>query len=138
MIPPDDAAFINNRILEMYLFNWMVDGLPAAQKSDTGMESATPGFHLGQIIAPTKNNNVVPNILLNNHFEIYIMYHTTNSPDKHRVVGVYVNPSSTASLTCDRVENDQGMILSDSHDNKVSYTYDVYWIVWNFELEKSN
>jgi transmembrane 9 superfamily protein 2/4 len=50
VLPSSDAQFVNQRIEEKYLFNWMVDGLPAAQKTDTGMEYATPGFFLGQMI----------------------------------------------------------------------------------------
>jgi hypothetical protein len=57
-VPGEDAVFINDRIREKYLFNWMVDGLPAAQKSDTGMESTIPGFHLGQRIQSKTNGGV--------------------------------------------------------------------------------
>ena len=57
-VPGNDAAFINERIREKYLFNWMVDGLPAAQKTDTGMESSIPGFHLGQRIQSKTNERV--------------------------------------------------------------------------------
>jgi transmembrane 9 superfamily protein 2/4 len=36
IIPPEDAAFINERIREDYVINWLVDGLPAAEeKKDT-------------------------------------------------------------------------------------------------------
>lgn len=130
IIPGVDAVFINDRIREKYLFNWMVDGLPAAQKSDTGMESSIPGFHLGQRI---KNNDTAQQeiILLNNHFEIYILFHTKDDV-KYRVVGVFVNPSSTESKSCEeKVKNDQGMILNQNSENQVIYTYDVYWLPSN-------
>ena len=35
-IPKEDATFINERIVEDYAINWLVDGLPAAEeKRDT-------------------------------------------------------------------------------------------------------
>jgi transmembrane 9 superfamily protein 2/4 len=68
--------------------------------------------------------------LLNNHYEIYVLYHTKDNT-KYRVVGVFVNPSSTESKTCEKVENDKGMILAEDSKavNQVTYTYDVYWLV---------
>ncbi|KAJ2998901.1 hypothetical protein HDV02_003876 [Globomyces sp. JEL0801] len=128
-IPADDAKFINQAIQETYLLSWMVDGLPAAQKSNTGMEHASIGFHLGQRIGrinPSTNEMEVMS-LLNNHFEIYIQYHERKDK-KYRVVGVFVNPTSTQFDTCDRKEKDMGMALSETDMNSVTYTYDVYWI----------
>ncbi|KAJ3358718.1 hypothetical protein HDU91_005141 [Kappamyces sp. JEL0680] len=127
-IPPEDAVFVNDRIREEYLFNWMVDGLPAAQKSSEGVQYDTPGFQLGQQILQTGLlDSLRPVPLLNNHYEIYIMYHTKDDV-KHRVVGVYVNPSSTESKTCVRRDDDTGVVLSETQHNSVTYTYDVYWI----------
>lgn len=59
-----------------------------------------------------------------------MLYHTKDNT-KHRVVGVFVNPSSTESKSCDKVENDKGMILDEDEKavNHVTYTYDVYWLV---------
>ena len=49
------------------------------------------------------------------------------------MVGAFVNPSSTESTSCDKVENDKGMILNPTKDNQVTYTYDVYWLVSCFD-----
>ena len=125
-IPGYDAKFINERISEQYLFNWMVDGLPVAQKGDTGMEHATSGFNLGQRIK--KSDEDTPRLLLNNHYEIYVLYHTEDDI-KHRVVGVFVNPSSTISKTCDHKDIHSGVVLDESKTNKVPVTYDVIWMV---------
>lgn len=59
-IPPTDAIFITELIKEEYLLHWMVDGLPAAQKMDSGMDYNVLGFHFGQIVnpEPTSSNKV--------------------------------------------------------------------------------
>jgi transmembrane 9 superfamily protein 2/4 len=123
-VPGADAAFMNERIRDKYVFNWMVDGLPASQKSQS--QTATPGFRMGQRVLNSDEKDDI-SLLLNNHYEIYVMYHTKDSI-KHRVVGVSVNPSSTASKDCKRDSKDSGMILSETGSNAVTYTYDVYWI----------
>lgn len=69
-----------------------------------------------------------PTYLLNNHFEIYVSYHIKDD-SKYRVVGVSVNPTSTQYANCERNDNDPGMRLKDNTDVRVSWTYDVYWIV---------
>ncbi|KAJ3324235.1 hypothetical protein HDV06_000274 [Boothiomyces sp. JEL0866] len=122
-IPADDAEFVNYAIKENYLMNWMIDGLPAAQKTNTGMEHATIGFHLGQTV--TKDHKPVQ--LLNNHYEIYISYHTKDNK-KFRIVGAFVNPSSTEFDDCKRDDKDGGLELSSKMPSKFTYTYDVYWI----------
>jgi transmembrane 9 superfamily protein 2/4 len=81
-IPADDAQFINQRIMENYMHNWEVDGLPAAQyEEETGFYSS--GFDLGVVLDELS--------YLNNHFDIMIHYHA-KSESRFRVVGVLVSP----------------------------------------------
>jgi transmembrane 9 superfamily protein 2/4 len=89
-IPPDNAKFINERIREDYALNWLVDGLPAAEKkvdNKTGDIFYDMGFNLG-----IDDDDFYANPALNNHYEILLEYHTPAS-GQHRVVGVVVWPS---------------------------------------------
>jgi transmembrane 9 superfamily member 2/4 len=66
-----DGYFINQRIFEGYLVNWLIDGLPAATvKYDprTTEKFYSVGFELGSV-----DNAGTP--LLHNHFEIVVEYH---------------------------------------------------------------
>jgi hypothetical protein len=38
-IPPEDSKFINDRILEDYALNWIIDGLPAAEMKEARVPS---------------------------------------------------------------------------------------------------
>ncbi|TFY72210.1 hypothetical protein EVG20_g787 [Dentipellis fragilis] len=90
-VPGEDAKFINERILEDYALNWLVDGLPAAEmKVDmkTGDLFFDMGFNLGNDEPPYDEQPA-----LNNHYDIVLRYHTP-SPGNYRVVGVLVWPSS--------------------------------------------
>ena len=67
-IPKQDVGFIKGRIQEDYAFNWLVDGLPAAEMQKnvaTGEYFYSIGFALG---LDQENNRPA----LNNHYEIYI------------------------------------------------------------------
>lgn len=89
-IPPEDAKFINERIREDYALNWLVDGLPAAEKkvdNRTGDVFYDMGFNLG-----VDDDDFYTNPALNNHYEILLEYHTPED-GSHRVVGVVVWPS---------------------------------------------
>jgi len=89
-IPPEDSVFINERIREDYALNWLVDGLPAAEKkvdNKTGDVFYDMGFNLG-----VDDGEFYANPALNNHYEILLEYHTP-VPGSHRVVGVVVWPS---------------------------------------------
>lgn len=81
-IPAADAQFINQRIMEGYIHNWEVDGLPAAEFQDQA-RFYTPGFDLGQVVNGES--------YLNNHFDIIIHYHKKDEA-RFRVVGVLVAP----------------------------------------------
>lgn len=89
-IPSEDSKFINERIREDYALNWLVDGLPAAEKkvdNKTGDVFYDMGFNLGD-----DDGEFYDNPALNNHYEIVLEYHTPVS-GSHRVVGVVVWPS---------------------------------------------
>lgn len=89
-ISPEDSQFINERIREDYALNWLVDGLPAAEKkvdNKTGDVFYDMGFNLGD-----DDGDSYANPKLNNHYEILLEYHTPVS-GSHRVVGVVVWPS---------------------------------------------
>lgn len=87
----EQAKFINNRIRENYLINWLVDGLPAAHVSQIRQADGSEqqvvnsvGFPLG---FDTRNGPV-----LNNHYEISIDYHANKQKDSLRVIGIAVEP----------------------------------------------
>jgi len=64
-----DAWFINNRIREHFLVNWLMDGLPAAEmKMDlrNGEVFYDMGFNLGN------DEDYTPTPAFNNHYEIVL------------------------------------------------------------------
>ena len=69
-IPAEDGKFINERISEGYALNWLIDGLPAAEKK---MDTKTKdvfydiGFEFG-----TADPAVVEKPALNNHYDIIL------------------------------------------------------------------
>lgn len=120
-VPPQDAKFINERIQEDYLLNWLVDGLPAAElKQDTasGQVFYEIGFDLGREGA------------LNNHYDIVLKYHK-RGPDTFRVVGVLVWASSISregtSSSNPGCKRGGVLKLNENKDNKFYYTYSVEW-----------
>ncbi|KAH8692341.1 putative endosomal integral membrane protein [Talaromyces proteolyticus] len=130
---PRDGRFTNNRIQQAYDINWLVDGLPAAMVSldpITHAEFYSPGFLLG-----TVDDNGEK--MLNNHFDILIDYHKVaglpSQETKYRVVSVLVQPASRgnsfieSSGQVDCGEGGSPMILSETQDTKVVWTYSVYW-----------
>ncbi|EPQ57217.1 Nonaspanin [Gloeophyllum trabeum ATCC 11539] len=126
-VPGEDAKFINDRIREDYALNWLIDGLPAAEmKVDlrTGDVFYDMGFNLGNDDEPYHETPA-----LNNHYDIYIRYHSP-SPDNYRVVGVLVWPSSHGGpqdgpVNCE--EEAPPLILSETAPNMIRYTYRVTW-----------
>ncbi|KAI8929450.1 hypothetical protein BC831DRAFT_443656 [Entophlyctis helioformis] len=126
-IPSEDAAFINEAIMERYMLNWVVDGLPAASKlNDETDHYSTIGFPLGSLT--TENKPV-----FNNHYDIYISYHA-ETKDKHRVVGVRVAPVSIKSKDkqndCKQRPPKSLMVLKDdpNESTHVTFSYSVYWV----------
>lgn len=121
------AQFINDRIREHYDFNWLIDGLPAAQLSrdtTTNTEFVVPGFSLGTLV------NDQPQ--LNNHVDIRIDYHDV-SGGKRRVVGVLVQPSSRRGAQlrpggkADCGSATEPLLLSETAETAVTWTYSVKW-----------
>ncbi|CAH7686254.1 hypothetical protein BY996DRAFT_6827124 [Phakopsora pachyrhizi] len=121
-VPAQDATFVNQAINDHYAFNWLVDGLPAAElKRDdrTGRTFYSIGFALGLAQKPTP--------ALHNHYNIFLEYHERDG--KFRVVGALVWPASldaASSEKCD-IGTSQMMRLSEEKDNPVTYTYNVIW-----------
>lgn len=123
------AQFINQQIQEGVSLNWLVDGLPAGQKtidvlSDT--EFTNPGFLLGEQLDDGR-------IKFNNHYDIVIEYHEVNGNNgQYRVVGVIVQPESrkyTGEIGPDTCNTAPDIVeLSETGDTKVRFTYSVYWI----------
>ncbi|KAJ1897606.1 Transmembrane 9 super member 2 [Kickxella alabastrina] len=126
-IPGDDAAFINDKIMKGYNYNWLIDGLPAATvkvEDRTNKEFYSVGFELGSAVS----GQLVPHF--HNHYDIAVQYHTVDSVH-HRVVGVVVTPQSKHSVyskdtipSCDTIEP---MNLHEGKDNQVVFTYSVRW-----------
>lgn len=127
-----DAKFVNRRIQQDYIVNWLIDGLPAAQAyrdPNTDSEFYQPGFVLGDVV------NDRPQ--LNNHYDIWIDYHAIR-PNEYRVVGILVEPSSRRDskrvgkgddMKADCGKNGGPVILSEKEGavTKVTWTYSVYW-----------
>jgi hypothetical protein len=70
-VPPGDAKFINDRIREDYALNWLVDGLPAAEKKmdeRTGEIFYDIGFNLGD----DEKEQFKVNPALHNHYDIVL------------------------------------------------------------------
>ena len=67
-VPKDDAQFVNERIKEDYAFNWLLDGLPAAEMQRdvaTGEIYYSIGFELGN-----DQDDLKPT--LHNHYDFYV------------------------------------------------------------------
>jgi transmembrane 9 superfamily protein 2/4 len=128
---PRNAKFVNRKIWQTYNINWLVDGLPAAQRSEDPLTKEpfySPGFFLGSI-----GENNVP--MLNNHYDIIIDYHRAGMRgDQYRVVGVLVQPRSvrdSKNLGDGKAEcgsrDDAPLILDQDGQTSVTWTYGVYW-----------
>ncbi|KAG5653985.1 hypothetical protein H0H81_008567 [Sphagnurus paluster] len=127
-VTSEEAKFINDRIKEDYELNWIVDGLPAAtMKLDTrnGDIFYDQGFNLGQYDSETQEPPK-----FNNHYDVMFRYHKL-TPNTFRIVGVLVWPSSiggsqTEATTCSH-ELSTPLILSETHNQTIRYTYRVTW-----------
>lgn len=106
-LSPTSTDFLSSRIRDSYALNWLVDGLPAAEmRADdkTGAIFYSMGFALGSAkpIAPAVaggENDVEDKdwrIEVNNHYDIYLEYHSRDGGIHDRVVGVVVWPSRLA------------------------------------------
>ncbi|CAK1366975.1 Transmembrane 9 superfamily member 9 [Cercospora beticola] len=127
-----DAKFVNRRIQQDYIVNWLIDGLPAAQAyrdPNTDSEFYQPGFVLGDVVEGKPQ--------LNNHYDIYIDYHAVRK-NEYRVVGILVEPSSRKGsrrigkgedMKADCDPSKGAVVLSDKEGakTKVTWTYSVHW-----------
>ncbi|CAK3901506.1 Transmembrane 9 superfamily member 9 [Lecanosticta acicola] len=127
---PRDAKFVNRRIWQNYIMNWLVDGLPAAQNykdPTTGTDYYQPGFLLGEV------ENEQPYLM--NHYDIFIDYHEVRKGE-YRVVGILVEPASRRNskrtgkgedMSADCGEGGSALALSEKDPTKVTWTYSIYW-----------
>lgn len=127
---PRDAKFVNRRIWQNYIMNWLVDGLPAAQNykdPTTGTDYYQPGFLLGEV------ENEQPHLM--NHYDIFIDYHEVRKGE-YRVVGILVEPASRRNakrtgkgddMTADCGEGGPALALSEKDKTKLTWTYSIYW-----------
>ncbi|KXT04032.1 hypothetical protein AC578_4948 [Pseudocercospora eumusae] len=125
-----DSKFVNRRIWQNYIVNWLIDGLPAAQNyldQDTNTEFYQPGFTLGKV------ENEQP--YLNNHYDIYVDYHQVRK-NEFRVVGILVEPSSRRDskrtgtgddMAADCGEGGAPLTLSEKDKTRVLWTYSIHW-----------
>jgi transmembrane 9 superfamily protein 2/4 len=70
-----DTQFINEKIVDSYSMNWLIDGLPAARiriDPQSGEKFYSIGFELGSV-----DNAGTP--LLNTHYDIVVEYHVCRS-----------------------------------------------------------
>ena len=137
---PKSAKFVNRRIWQNFAYNWLIDGLPAAQpyrEYENGPEYYSRGFPLGEHM-----NDQRP--ILNNHFDIYVDYHKVSDVN-YRVVGVLVRPSSRrdsknlADGAADCGDESVSLMLNEEGETPVTWTYSVYWrssnIAWAYRWD---
>ena len=125
-VPKEDAVFMNDRIKEDYGLNFIIDGLPSSEMKKDIKTGETfldaQGFNLGD------DETDPDRPALNNHYDIYINYHT-RGPKQFRVVGVMVYPRSVDSITPGggppECFAEQPYRLSETTDNALYYTYSV-------------
>ncbi|OAQ95873.1 hypothetical protein LLEC1_06718 [Akanthomyces lecanii] len=117
--------FLSERIDEGYSLNWLVDGLPAGQKIEDRLTDTSfyqPGFFVGGF-------DDADNIILNNHYDIFVEYHEVGgNANQLRVVGVRVEPSSkkyTGEADCK--DGHPYLTLPETGTQKVKYSYSVFW-----------
>ncbi len=70
-VTPEHAKFINERIREDYAFNWLIDGLPAAEMKrdlNTNETFFDMGFNLGN----DEDEPFLQTPALNNHYEVIL------------------------------------------------------------------
>jgi transmembrane 9 superfamily protein 2/4 len=133
------AKFVNRRIGQGYNLNWLIDGLPAGQLTEDELTKTrfySQGFALGNTEGQEPE--------LNNHYDIVIDYHEL-APDQLRVVGVIVQPSSRKDSkvvdgNADCGEGGPALVLSETAETAVTWTYGVYWrkspTVWATRWDK--
>ncbi|KAI5477548.1 hypothetical protein MNV49_006136 [Pseudohyphozyma bogoriensis] len=136
-LDPSQSDFLSSRVRDSYAVNWLVDGLPAAEmKRDekTGEVFYSVGFALGNagpIMPQVPNDLEVKDwrIEVNNHYDIYLEYHSRDGVHR-RVVGVVVWPRSVDSLEAGgspRCDAKESYVVRPGQPNKIAYTYSVYW-----------
>jgi len=122
------SKFVNKRIWQGYNLNWLIDGLPAAERradSETNAEFYSPGFALGTIAEAQPQ--------FHNHYDITIEYHRTGRGTEMRVVGVIVEPSSRRNSRnlgdgkADCGSPDVPLVLNEDGETSVTFTYGVQW-----------
>uniref|UniRef100_A0A060T7V6 Transmembrane 9 superfamily member n=1 Tax=Blastobotrys adeninivorans TaxID=409370 RepID=A0A060T7V6_BLAAD len=129
--PAKDTEFVESKIWQDYMHNWLIDGLPAAAtplEADSE-EYYSSGFPLGTVAESSSSEDGVAG--LNNHYDITVEYHPTRK-DKFRVVGVVIEPSSRKNAApgddgkaqCDATDM---VILNKKEDTDVVFTYSVKW-----------
>lgn len=124
----DAGKFVNQRILQSYKLNWLIDGLPAGQmkeETNTGVQFESPGFPLGSV--DEKDGSPI----LNTHYDITISYHEAG-PEQNRVVGIIVEPSSRANAKLVNGKANCGdtgspLKLAEVGRTRALYTYSVQW-----------
>lgn len=137
----EDAVFVNNNIRNHFNYNWLIDGLPAAQlvvETATGEKFSSPGFPLGSMEYTGDSESAseatgVP--VFNNHYDIIVEYHEA-STGEFRVVGVVVIPDSNRNskdlgngkADCSRSSRAEKVYLSEEGPTSdIVFTYSVNW-----------
>ncbi|KAF2005815.1 endosomal integral membrane protein [Amniculicola lignicola CBS 123094] len=127
-----DAHFVNDMIIKGYNINWLVDGLPAAQRMrdpNTDEIFYSPGFSLGNVNPETEKPE------FNNHYDIIIDYHEVSN-GQMRVVGVVVDayslgpePRAIGGQECGSSESP--VVLDEKDENSktaLTFTYSIFWV----------
>ncbi|KAK4054150.1 Transmembrane 9 super member 2 [Microbotryomycetes sp. JL201] len=130
-VAPESASFLTARITDHYHQNWLIDGLPVAEmKQDDATKELfySAGFALGSVASPGEGGK--PRAQINNHFDIFIEYHTAHNGFK-RVVGAVVWPKSLNSMSTGDAQpqctGSQPFIIQEARQNEIPYTYSITW-----------
>lgn len=124
----EDGQFVNQRILQSYNLNWLIDGLPAGQmkeETNTGVQFESPGFPLGSV--DERDGSAI----LNTHYDITVSFHQA-AEGQYRVVGIIVEPSSRGNAklvdgNADCGDTGSPLKLSETGRTRALYTYSVQW-----------
>ncbi|KAG0274763.1 hypothetical protein BGZ95_009488 [Linnemannia exigua] len=131
-VTPVQAQFINARIKENYVMNWLIDGLPVGHLRGARREQEKQSYLIGFPLGVDVREDAP---WFNNHYDIEIEYHRNVQKDTLRVVGVTVDPISVKTVEekaegCGIKKGEQTlnpMILSEKATTPVTYTYSIKW-----------
>lgn len=136
IVTPNAVSRIQDIIENDYIYNWIIDGLPASTTfiSYDGIDPKKyyiPGFSLGY-----KDGG---DYYIYNHLMLVIRYHK-ETDDTFSIVGFEVYPKSVNGNQCPGLSRDhENLKVKTDKENKllIPYTYAVYWRE-DYEVDYNN